>query len=112
MSSGPVHLPPQARLSLWWLSFVDPDRAAPRGQQVPGGPGFLGVAIVEATDLMSAVRLSHERGCNPGGEVQAFGPLPREGIPEQFWHRVLSQAEAEAVPDPWETSGPGAGVGG
>lgn len=35
--------------SLWWLSFTDPDRSAPAGRQVPGGGGFLGVAICEVT---------------------------------------------------------------
>ena len=46
---------------LWWLSFCDTDR--------PVGQRFLGVAIVEGTDLASAITEAWERQCNPGGEV-------------------------------------------
>lgn len=53
--------------SYWWLSFAD-------------GTGNLGCCIVEATDFLHAVHVSHMRGCNPGGECQGF-ELPT-GLPE------------------------------
>lgn len=75
----------------WWLSFADADR--------PAGEQFLGVAIVDVTEvdvdevtslvtqrraqfglppadpeavwMAAAVRKSHRTRCNPGGEVGA-----------------------------------------
>lgn len=98
--AGATAVPPPGR-HLWWLSFVDPARAAPRGEQVPGGPGFLGVCIIRASDMVSAVRTAHQLGCNPGGEVQGFGPLPVDGIDEKWWNRLLTAAETEEITDPW-----------
>lgn len=57
-------------MSLWWLSFADPEK--------PQGTRFLGVAIVEIEDVegqdlrdraVTVVRKAHALGCNPGGEV-------------------------------------------
>ena len=47
--------------NLYYLSFCDPDK--PRGEQ------FLGACIVPASDIVTAVRVAHLLGCNPGGEV-------------------------------------------
>jgi hypothetical protein len=45
--------------ALWWhLSFAD-------------DTGFLGVTIIQARGMITAVQLSHALGVNPGGEVQA-----------------------------------------
>ncbi len=48
-------------MTRWWCSFCDPRK--PRGEQ------FLGLCIVEAVDQISAVRVTHALGINPGGEV-------------------------------------------
>lgn len=45
-------------MTRWWLSFVDDETDT-----------FKGVAIVEAPDFLTAVLLSKEHGCNPGGQV-------------------------------------------
>lgn len=45
----------------WWLSFCDP--AKPKGEQ------FIGICIVEAVDQITAVKVTHALGINPGGEV-------------------------------------------
>lgn len=100
-SRNPQHVTPDRATYLWWLSFVDPAKAAPRHEQVPGGPGFLGVVIVESTNLIHATARAWELGCNPGGEVEGFGPLPLDGIPRSYWNRLLTKDEAEAIPDPW-----------
>lgn len=49
---------------LWWLSFADAEKLA--------GEQFLGVAIVEAVDLPSAIKAAWALGCNPGGSVKGF----------------------------------------
>lgn len=67
---------------LWWMSFVAPD--SPEGEQ------FVGAALVEADDLPSAITRSWERGCNPGGEIQAV-PLPVDEIETE---RLLALARA------------------
>jgi hypothetical protein len=88
--------------TLWWLSFVDPDRAAPPGQQVPGGPGFLGVAVVAACGPVTAVYRAGELGINPGGEVRMY-PARAEDVPAEFRDRLLTFAEAlplSALGDP------------
>lgn len=90
--------------SLWWLSFVDPDRSAPPGEQVPGGGGFLGVVICEGDTLADAITRSHLLGVNPGGQVAAKGPLPTWMIAPQWRDRLLTKDEALAIPNP--TDGP------
>lgn len=82
---------------IYWLSFVDPDKSAPRDQQVPGGGGFLGVVIVEAYNPIDAVMVSHNLGINPGGEVSIIGPAPEGVYPESAMNRLLSAEEAKAL---------------
>ena len=86
--------------SLWWLSFTDPDRSAPPAEQVPGGGGFLGVAICEGDTLADAITRSHLLGVNPGGQVAARGPLPAWMIEPQWRDRLLTKEQALAIPDP------------
>ena len=92
----PEHVQPGTQ-DLWWLSFVDEDLCDPDGQGKPGGPGFLGVSIVAANSYLEAVRTAHHRGCNPGGQVQGFGPIPVTAVPERYLHRLLTFAEGEEV---------------
>jgi hypothetical protein len=84
-------------MSQWWLSFVDTSKSEPPDEQVPGGGGFLGVAIVEADDPMSAVREAWRQGCNPGGEVQIIGPGPEGAYPPEALNRLLTAEEASAL---------------
>lgn len=57
-------------MSLWWLSFADPNRS--RGDE------FVGVAIIEAVDFSSAIKAAWTLGCNPGGEVQGTQVDPKQ----------------------------------
>jgi len=82
---------------LWWLSFVDPDKAPPLELQEPGGPSFLGVAIVQAPTYLEAIRRAHRLGINPGGEVAAYGPIGVEEIAEVWCHRLLTADEAKTA---------------
>jgi altronate dehydratase len=59
----------------YYLSFCDPIK--PKGQH------FLGCAIVEAPDEVSAVLESHMRKINPGGEVVIVG-LGTEVLPPEY----------------------------
>lgn len=75
---------------LHWLSFADPKR--------PSGEQFLGVAIIEAPDFLTAVLLSHSLGANPGGEVMGAAypdgfPLP----PDRYRGRLLSLDELQEL---------------
>lgn len=82
---------------LWWLSFVDPAKSAPRAEQVPGGPGFLGAAIVCAPFFLAAVNVATVLGCNPGGEVKAY-PLARDDrTPHEYWGRLLTREDIDAI---------------
>lgn len=83
--------------SLWWLSFVDPAKAAPQGEQVPGGPGFLGVVIVEDAGPLSAVTRASVLGLNPGGEVKMYGPFPRDTWPKEVWYKLMTAEQVNAL---------------
>lgn len=48
----------------WWLSFADPTR--------PTGEQLLGICIVRAVDMASAIKIAHALKINPGGEVQGI----------------------------------------
>lgn len=93
-------------MSLFWLSFVDTDKSAPPDEQVPGGGGFLGCAIVRVDDSQftdeksattAAVSRAWEIGINPGGEVGVMGPIPDDAFPEEFIERdtLIMAEEAE-----------------
>lgn len=77
---------------LWWLSFCDTDR--------PPGTQFLGVAVVQAPTFAAAITRSHRIGVNPGGQVQAVGPLRASDVPPEWRDRLLSAADVEAMPEP------------
>jgi hypothetical protein len=79
----------------WWLSFVDPHKAAPRDEQVPGGPGFLGVSIVRAPDFLTAVDFAWALGCNPGGEVKGYPMRPDDPTPPEYEGRLLTREEVD-----------------
>jgi hypothetical protein len=74
---------------LYWLSFVDRDMRE--------GDRFLGVAIVEATDPVSAAAKCWDLEINPGGEVQIIGPIPTDIYPAAVRDRLLDRTEAEAL---------------
>ncbi len=68
----------------WWLSFAEPGVM----------PNFLGVAIVEAKDFAGAVRLCHELGINPGGEVQGGCLTQGLFVPAEYKNKLLSWTKA------------------
>ena len=90
--TGPLILAPAEDDPLWHLSFADPG--------LPAGSQFLGVVIVQAQALEDAVTRSHVLGVNPGGEIQVAGPIPPGFIGPEWRDRLLSKAEAEAIPEP------------
>lgn len=81
-------------LPLWWLSFVDPDKAPPPEQQVPGGPSFLGACIVPGYSFIEAIDNASALGCNPGGAVKAIPTT----APDASWiGRLLSSADIDRL---------------
>jgi hypothetical protein len=93
---------PDPDAPLWMLSFCDPDLAPPREQQRPGGPSYLGGAVVQAHTAGGAITRSHRLGINPGGEVAAAGPLPARYIAPEWRDRLLTADEVLAIPEPEE----------
>ena len=89
---SPMMLVPAEDDPLWHLSFADPG--------LPAGSQFLGVVIVQAASLEDAITRSHVLGVNPGGGIQIAGPIPPGFIGPEWRDRLLSKAEAEAIPDP------------
>jgi hypothetical protein len=87
---------------LWWLSFVDVEKAqrTPRRKRKPGGPAFLGVVITQAPNLAAAITRSHTLGVNPGGEIGIKGPIPVRYIAAEWRDRLLTKAEVDAIPEP------------
>lgn len=80
---------PAETLMMWhWLSFADPNR--PEGQQL------LGVAIVQAENVVHAALVARALGINPGGEVQAvtLGDYePADG----YTNRLFTGDEAKRI---------------
>jgi len=74
-------------LAWWWLSFADEEK-------------FLGVVVLQAPDGLTAVKVAHLLGVNPGGEVAVMQLEPK---PEQgtllclHQNRLLNRSEAEAL---------------
>lgn len=66
----------------YWLSFADMTR--------PHGQRFLGACVVDADDMLTAVRQAWALGCNPGGEALGH-PLPATVEPfiDARWRRRL-----------------------
>lgn len=86
----------------WYLSFVDPDETALADEEIPGGPGFLGAAIITGDrPFVDAVRTAHMLGLNPGGSVQGL-PVPTAAVPPRFRNSFIPRGidmamfEAEA----------------
>jgi len=68
----------------FWLSFCDPDR--------PKGTQFLGALVAEGDDFIEAVRESHLRGVNPGGEVLSVElPETVEVEAHRLWHLMAAE---------------------
>ena len=67
-------------MNWWYLSFASTTE-------------FLGgVFVGPVKNLMEAVRLAHERGCNPGGEITGVRLEPEDVPPERFRFRLLDKA--------------------
>lgn len=75
----------------WYLSFAGEDR-------------WNGGCVVEADSFPQAVRASHERECNPGGDVMARELVKAPG--ELFRNRRLNMDDLRA----WDASEGGEGV--
>ena len=97
-------------MSTWYFSFADSD--------LPKGTQFLGACIVRlnedeawaipefaqgkgADDLARAITKTHVLGINPGGGVQSVRlPDVTDDYLAQWGNRLLTRAEAEALPKP------------
>ncbi len=72
----------------YYLSFAEPGK-------------FLGGVYLEAHGPTSALRLTHELGINPGGEVMTYSvplELMRQKIPVDMRNRLLTKQEVESAP--------------
>jgi hypothetical protein len=77
----------------FYLSFVDRDLP-----NTGEGSQFVGACLVPAETLGEAVTVCHVLGLNPGGEVQAIGPLNGEqlrsdGMPADQFGRLLKRED-------------------
>lgn len=72
----------RGKAETWWLSFADGTR--PKGDQ------FLGVAVVKANGLMSAIMETHVRGINPGGGISGSVVLD---VPPDCLNRLMTKQE-------------------
>lgn len=76
----------------WWLSFIDPN--------LPEGYRFLGGSIVRAHGIATALRASHEQGCNPGGAVSGT-PIPPnptlEAFVSEYANTLLSKSQIDRM---------------
>lgn len=72
-------------LGWWYLSFAD--------GKLPTGTQFLGAIVVRARGFLDAVRQTHRRGINPGGEVQGVDVPAEWNPPEAFVNRLLSRED-------------------
>jgi hypothetical protein len=78
----------------WWLSFASE-------------AGFLGIVIVRAPDMTTAIRETHRMGCNPGGEVAGWPVYEDFGVgdpPERFRDRLLTKEQAARLAEEWHDS--------
>ena len=71
-------------LPVFWLSFSCET-------------GFLGACVVRAISPIAAVARAEKEGCNPGGEVLIWGPLPMtdEELPPFELNRLYSKQEID-----------------
>jgi hypothetical protein len=70
----------------WYLSFVD----------VEGDEDeWLGACIVRAPVESAAVAIAHIKGCNPGGQVVIYGPIPLDKVNPTYMDRLLDREEVE-----------------
>lgn len=82
----------------WWLSFADTRR--PRGSQ------WLGMCVVQAHDLVAAIRVAWAQGLNPGGQVmsQDFDAVPAPP-PAMLGRLITDRAELERLAIEWHGVG-------
>lgn len=78
---------PQAPIQLFYMSFADGTR--------PKGTQFLGGLFIRAKSFTGALQASHQRGLNPGGEVQVV--VVKKSIEEKWIGRLMSRAELEEM---------------
>lgn len=76
-------------LEWWWLSFTCEEK------------GFLGVAIVFATDFIHACKVTHALKINPGGQVSGYcfnaGAEMKVRLFDSM--RLLNKEEAQKMAD-------------
>lgn len=75
-----IHTPEAHRERLWWCSFAEDS-------------GFLGVCIIRGHNFWDALRIAHETGVNPGGEVASFEIEDDGQVPEDMIGRLLQKDE-------------------
>lgn len=78
-----------------YLSFVDTSRPYKAEEDYPGGPRWSGACYVPGATLEEAVANAWKLGCNPGGQVKGFGPIPGADIALKYRHRLLSREDLD-----------------
>jgi hypothetical protein len=73
-------------LGWWWLSFATSER-------------FLGVCIVEAHGIITAVLEASRKEINPGGAVQAY-PFPPGNLVPRWVNQLLTRHDVQEM-DTW-----------
>lgn len=81
----------------WYLSFVDTSAEYTPEGDYPGGPRWRGGCYVPGIDIVTAASAAWAFGCNPGGEVKAWGPFDGDRIPDTHKHRLLTAAEIDEM---------------
>lgn len=73
----------------WYLAFVDPDR--PKARQL------LGVAIVRAPGLTSAIAVVNTLQINPGGKIEGAELKNDLDLAPKWLNHLLSEDEIEEL---------------
>jgi hypothetical protein len=76
---------------LHWMSFADGKR--PKNDQ------FLGVILIDGTDVVDVTVKTHKLRINPGGEI-CCAAIPKDqeyAIPESFRNRLLNRSEVDRL---------------
>lgn len=82
----------------WWLDFFDANNEGDGADKGPKGqPAILGYAVVKAPNMYAAVKVAHEKGCNPGGMVQMSEIDSEINVPKEWTNRLLTRAECRAL---------------
>jgi hypothetical protein len=85
---------PDARYSLLWVGFHDPDRPDPKR---PSDRMLTGLAFVRAEDFDLLMSEPHRFGAEPGSEVEWVEWSHPEDVPDRLIGKLLSKEELDEL---------------